>query len=127
MTHPAVRDLFQSLARHTAFQELCRRLVRRESNRLSLGGLTTTAKALYLVLLWQAAERPLIVVVDGNKQAEALADLIGTFFDLLVNRNDIPHPQTIPALDILPHQKLSPHTEIAEQRAIGLWRLATGR
>ncbi|MEO7142853.1 MAG: transcription-repair coupling factor, partial [Bryobacteraceae bacterium] len=28
---------------------------------------------------------------------------------------------------ILPHQKLSPHTEIAEQRAIGLWRLATGR
>ena len=127
MTHPAVRDLLQSLGRHEAFQELTRSLIRRESNRLSLSGLTNTAKALYLVLLWQSIERPLVVIADGNKQAEALGELIGTFFSLLVNRNDVPHPQTIPALDVLPHQKLSPHTEIAEQRAIGLWRLATQR
>ncbi|MGH9668290.1 MAG: transcription-repair coupling factor, partial [Bryobacteraceae bacterium] len=127
MTHPAVRDLIQSLARHEAFQDLIRRLLRRETNRLSLSGLTNTAKALYLVLLWQTTERPLAVIVDGNKQAETLGDLITAFFNLLVNRTDIPHPQTIPAYDILPHQKLSPHTEIAEQRAIGLWRLATQR
>jgi transcription-repair coupling factor (superfamily II helicase) len=125
MTHPAVRDLFQSLNRHPAFQDLIGRLVRRESNRLSLSGLTNTAKALYLVLLWQSTERPLLVVVDGNKQAETLGELIGTFFDLLVNRHDIPPPQTIPALDVLPHQKLSPHSEIAERRSVGLWRLAT--
>ena len=78
------------------------------------------------MLLWQATERQFLVIVDGNKQAEALAELIETFFDLLVTA-DIPRPQMIPALDVLPAQRLSPHTEISEQRAIGLWRLAGGR
>ena len=36
-------------------------------------------------------------------------------------------PQLLPALDVLPLQNLSPHAEICEQRAIGLWRLATQR
>jgi len=127
VTHPAVRDLFQHLARDPAFQELAGQLVRRDTRDLSLSGLTTTAKAIYLTLLWQVTERPLIVVVDGNKQADALAELIDTFFDLLVERRDIPRPQTIPALDVVPHQRLSPHSEIIQQRAIGLWRLATQR
>ena len=33
----------------------------------------------------------------------------------------------MPALDVLPLQNLSPHAEMLEQRAIGLWRLATQR
>lgn len=127
MTNPAVRDLLQSLTRVPAFQELATRLTRREGNRFSLSGLTTTAKGLYLVLLWQVLERPMLVVCDGNKQAEALSEAIQTFFQLLVHRTDVTTPQLVPALDVLPHQKLSPHTEIAEQRAIGLWRLATER
>ncbi len=94
--------------------------------RLSLSGLTNTAKAAYLVLLWQATERPFVLVVDGNKQAETLTESIETFFDLLVT-SDVPRPQLVPALDVLPAQRLSPHNEIAEQRAIGLWRLAMGR
>jgi transcription-repair coupling factor (superfamily II helicase) len=32
----------------------------------------------------------------------------------------------LPALDVLPGQRLSPHNEISEQRAIGLWRMASG-
>src|SRR5262249_12155561 len=36
-------------------------------------------------------------------------------------------PRLLPALDVLPLQNLSPHAEICEQRAIGLWRLATQR
>ncbi len=47
-----------------------------------------------------------------------------TFFDLLVT-SDIARPQTIPALDVLPSQRMSPHSEISEQRAVGLWRLAS--
>jgi transcription-repair coupling factor (superfamily II helicase) len=124
LTHPAVRELLQALARNAAFQELVGEVLRRDTPRVSLSGLTTTAKAAYLTLLWQATERPLIVVVDGNKQAEALFELAGTFFDLLVQRPDLPRPQLIPALDVLPHQRLSPHSEITEQRGIGLWRLA---
>jgi transcription-repair coupling factor (superfamily II helicase) len=124
VTHPAIRDLLQSLNRDSAFQEAVSRLTRNPFARLSLSGLTTSAKALYLVLLWQLTERNLIVVVDGNKEAETLGELVDTFFDLLVT-SDVPRPQTIPALDVLPSQHLSPHTEISEQRAVGLWRLAS--
>jgi transcription-repair coupling factor (superfamily II helicase) len=79
---------------------------------------------LYIVLLWQATERNLVVVVDGNNRADALTELVDTFFDLLVT-SDLPRPQTIPALDVLPAQRMSPHNEISEQRAIGLWRVAS--
>ena len=92
----------------------------------AVSGLTTTAKAAYSVLLWQLLNRPLIIVVDGNKQAEALSEALETFFGLLIP-GDRPGPQLLPALDVLPLQNLSPHAEICEQRAIGLWRLATGR
>src|SRR5580698_5173410 len=123
VTHPAIRDLFQSLSRDPAFQEAVSRLLRDPSARRSLSGLTTTAKALYFVLLWQATERNVVVVVDGNKQAETLGELVDTFFGLLVT-SDLPAPQTIPAMDVLPAQRMSPHSEISAERAIGLWRLA---
>ncbi|MBZ5602318.1 MAG: transcription-repair coupling factor [Acidobacteriia bacterium] len=123
MTHPAVRDLFQTLARDAAFQELTGKLLRREAGPFSLAGLTPTAKALYLVLLWQATERPIIVVTDSNQRAEQLAELTQTFFDLLISHSGS-GPQLLPALDVLPGQKLSPHSEITGQRAMVLWRLA---
>lgn len=127
MIHPSIRDLFHGLRNHPAFRELTRKLTAESPASLSLSGLTTTAKAIYLVLLWQATERPLLVIVDGNKQAEALSELIDTFYELLIPSNEGPRPQSIPALDVLPGQNLSPHSEIAEQRATGLWRLATRR
>jgi transcription-repair coupling factor (superfamily II helicase) len=127
VTHPAIRDLFQSASRQAAFQELLRRLTRGERGPFSVSGLVPTAKALYLALLYQATEKPLLVIVDGNKQAESLMEAVETFFHLLIDNRDLPSPQLIPALDVLPHQRLSPHSEIAERRAIGLWRMATQR
>ena len=122
MIHPAVRDLFLDLEKHPSFQEVLRRLASGASS--SLSGLTTTAKAAYSVLLWQSAGRPLIVIVDGNKQAEALFEAVQTFYKLLADNRD-GGPQLLPALDVIPLRNLSPHAEICEQRAIGLWRLAT--
>ena len=122
MIHPAVRDLFLDLGRHPAYQELVRRVT--GGANASLSGLTTTAKALYAVLLAQSCDRPLIIVVDGNKQAEAIAEIVQTFFGLL-SADDRLAPQLLPSPDVLPLQNLSPHAEICEQRAIGLWRLAT--
>ena len=113
MTHPAVRDLFQTLSRHPAFQEVLTKALRQEDSELALAGLTPTAKALYLVLLWQLTERPLLVVTDGNRSAETLLELTETFFDLLIGRPEAGRPQLLPALDVLPGQKLSPHTEIS--------------
>jgi len=124
VTHPAVRDLFQTLSRQPAFQEVIHKLMRREEAAPSLAGLTPTAKALYLVLLWQLTEKPLLVFTDGNQSAEILEELTETFFELLIGRPEAGRPQLVPALDVLPGQKLSPHTEITEQRAIGLWRMA---
>ena len=122
MIHPSVRDLFLDLGKHPSFQEALRRLA--SGGTASLSGLTTTAKALYAVLLSQSSQRPLIIVVDGNKQAEVLYETLHTFFSLLA-AEDRNGPQLLPALDVLPLQNLSPHAEIAEERAIGLWRLAT--
>jgi len=65
------------LARHPAFQQALRSLT--SGSNSSISGLTTTAKAAYAVLLWQAAGRPLIIVVDGNKEAEALTENVETF------------------------------------------------
>jgi len=123
VTHPAVRDLFQTLARDAAFQELTGKLLRREPGPFSLAGPTPTAKALYLVLLWQATERPLVLIADSNQRAELLTELTTTFFDLLISHSGA-GPQLLPALDVLPGQKLSPHSEITGARAMGLWRLA---
>ena len=125
MIHPATRELLQSAARQQSFQTLLQRLTRGDAGPFSVSGLVTTAKALYTVLLYQATERPIFVVVDGNKEAETLLESTEVFFQLLFEGRDLPAPQLIPALDVLPHQRLSPHDEITEARAIGLWRLST--
>ncbi|MGH9620354.1 MAG: transcription-repair coupling factor [Bryobacteraceae bacterium] len=127
MIHPATRDLFQSAARQPEFQALLQKLTRGERGPFSISGLVNTAKALSLVLLYQAVDKPLLVIVDGNKQAETLLESTEAFFHLLFERQEWRTPQLIPAFDVLPHQRLSPHSEIAEARAVGLWRLAAHR
>jgi transcription-repair coupling factor (superfamily II helicase) len=122
LIHPAVRDLFLDLGRHPSFQDALHRLSRSQST--SLSGLTITAKALYSVLLWQTTGKSLIIIVDGSKEAESLYEAVETLFGLLA-AEDRNSPQLLPALDVLPLQNLSPHAEICEQRAIGLWSLAT--
>ena len=125
MTHPATRELLHSAAKQPAFQSLVQQLTRGASGPFSVSGLVNTAKALYLTLIYEQTEKPLIVLVDGNKQAETLLESVEVFFDLLFEGRDLPPPQIVPALDVLPHQRLSPHSEIAEKRAVALWRLSS--
>ncbi|MDX1983435.1 MAG: transcription-repair coupling factor [Bryobacteraceae bacterium] len=124
MTNPAIRDLLLSLGRTAAFSELAHSL-RAPGAVHAMSGLTRTAKAIYIPLLWQAAQRPLLVITESSKQAEALAESVETFFDLLVGKGAHPRTQLLPAFDVLPGQKLAPHDDIGEQRAVGLWRMAT--
>ncbi len=106
------------------FHDVVRRLA--ATRKASLAGLVPAAKALYAVHTWHATGKPVIVVCDGSRAAETLYELTCTFFDILAESTTIGRPQLIPALDVLPAQQLSPHSEISEQRAIGLWRLAMG-
>ncbi len=124
MTHPATRELLQSAARQSSFQQLLQLLTRGEHGPFAVSGLVTTAKALYLTLLHQATEKPIFVLVDGNKEAETLLESVEVFLDMFFDGRDLPAPQLIPALDVLPHQNMSPHNEIEEKRAVGLWRLS---
>ncbi|MDW8129130.1 MAG: transcription-repair coupling factor [Bryobacterales bacterium] len=131
MVHPAIRDLLLSAARHPAFQELLHRIRRCDAAagaRLgALCGLTQTAKALYLVLLWQALRRPLLAIVEDPRRAEELAQVAATFFEMLSDERTFAAPQLLPAFDVWPGHGLAPHAEIRQQRAVALWRLATAR
>lgn len=124
MTHPALRDLLESLGRDPAFDQIIRGL--RTHSHQSLSGLSLPAKALYSALLWKRTGQPVLLVTDGAQEAEGVFAALETFFDIIVNDETKPKPQLLPALDVLPSQGLSPHSEISEERAVGLYRLASG-
>lgn len=91
MTHPAVRDLFQSFTSGDGLQQIVRGLANNKHQ--SLSGLTLTAKALYSVLLWKATGRPLIIVTDGAKEAELLLEAVRTFFEILTGGQGLEPPR----------------------------------
>jgi transcription-repair coupling factor (superfamily II helicase) len=87
LIHPTIRDLFLGLGKHPAFQEALQHLRSAQpGSAISLSGLTLTAKPSYSVLLWQATGRPLLIVTDGSKEAEALTGTIDTFFTCCLRR-----------------------------------------
>src|SRR5438445_5215178 len=69
----------------------------------------------------------MFIFVKANKEAETLVETLEVFFEMFFAGRDLPPAQLLPAFDVLPHQHLSPHNEIAEKRAVALWRLATGQ
>ena len=92
---------------------------------MGVSGLSPAAKALLLVLLRRAAERPLIVVVSDNRVADDFIPILQAFAELTAALD----PESIislPARDVLPFQNLSPHPEIQEERATALWKIASG-
>jgi transcription-repair coupling factor (superfamily II helicase) len=127
MRNPRIEELFAGLARSAGLQALIRSLEQSaaaaEKPVRRLSGLTLTAKAAYAALLYRATGRPLILIADGNKQAEALFPAIAAFCGLL----ELPQPPLlVPALDVLPGQAMSPHADILAARAGAFDRLAKG-
>src|SRR5580693_9244105 len=124
MVLPFVRDLFADVEKLPAFIRVASHL-REGTGRLRVSGLTPTAKALLLVLLQKAAGRPFIVVVFDNRTAEELVPVLQAFHEL-IGGNDPDSVVSLPTRDVLPFQNLSPHPEIQEERAVALWKIATG-
>lgn len=124
MILPFVRELFSDVETLPAFTRIASHL-RENAGRIGVSGLSSSAKALILVLLQRAVERPLILVVADNRAADDLAPILRAFGEL-TGSVDPESVVCVPARDVLPFQNLSPHPEIQEERATALWKIASG-
>jgi transcription-repair coupling factor (superfamily II helicase) len=124
MVLPFVRDLFTDVEKLPAFSRVASHL-KEGTGRIRVSGLIPTAKALLLVLLQKATGRPLIVVVPDNRAADDLVPVLQAFCEL-TGAADPGSVVSLPNHDVLPFQNLSPHPEIQEERAVALWKIATG-
>jgi transcription-repair coupling factor (superfamily II helicase) len=124
MVLPFVRDLFTDVEKLPAFTRVASHL-KEGAGRICVSGLVPTAKGLLLVLLQKASGRPLIVVVPNNRGVEELVPLLQAFCEL-TGAAEPDSVVSLPNHDVLPFQNLSPHPEIQEERAVALWKIATG-
>jgi transcription-repair coupling factor (superfamily II helicase) len=124
MLLPFVRELFADVEKLPAFARVASHL-REGTGRISVSGLTPTAKALLLVLFHRSANRSLILVVNDNRAVEEFVPLLRGFAEL-TSACDPEDVVSLPARDVLPFQNLSPHPELQEERATALWKIATG-
>ncbi len=124
MILPFVREMFAELEQAPGFERV-RRHLSLGAGRRRVSGLTSTARALYLPLMAQAAKQLLIVMVADNKAAEALEPLLKAGCEL-TGAVDPARVVRFPAHDVLPFENLSPHPDVQEQRAAALWKLSTG-
>jgi transcription-repair coupling factor (superfamily II helicase) len=124
MILPFVREIFAELEQASGFERV-RRHLSLGAGRRRVSGLTWTARALYLPLMVRAAKQPAIAIVADNKAAEALEPLVKAGCEL-TGAVDPARVVRFPAHDVLPFENLSPHPDVQEQRAVALWKLATG-
>jgi transcription-repair coupling factor (superfamily II helicase) len=124
MALPFVRDLFADVEKLPAFSRVTSHL-RANTGRIRVSGLNPSAKPLLIAEMQRAGGRPLIVLVRNNEAAEELWPVMQAYSELIAaaRADEI---VVLPARDVLPFQSLSPHPEIQEQRAIALWKIATG-
>src|SRR5690242_20713793 len=124
MVLPFVRDLFADAEKLPVFARVASHL-RANADRLRVSGLNPSAKALLLSEFQEAAGRPLIVIVKNNEAADELLPVVQAFAELTGGAS-ADAIVSLPTRDVLPFQNLSPHPEIQEQRAIALWKIASG-
>jgi transcription-repair coupling factor (superfamily II helicase) len=124
MILPFVSELLAQIARRPAIGEASDR-IRRNTGEARIAGLTESAKAVVVPLFFREIGRPAILVVDSNERAEALIEPVRWCYRAITGKpgRRVAH---LPAYDVLPYEARSPHAEIAEARAVALWRLATG-
>src|ERR1700733_5624176 len=125
MLLPFVRELFADVELLPGFTRVASHL-KEGTGRIRVSGLSPTAKAVLLVLLRRAAERPLVVVVNDNRAIEDFVPVLRGFCELTA-ACDPESVVALPARDVLPFQNLSPHPELQEERATALWKIATGK
>ena len=125
MILPSLRELLSGLDRHPSWEAALAGCRRGPGEVIRLTGLTSTAKALYTALLAQRSAAPVIAVVSSNIEADRFVETVGAFFPWLEISAPC-EPYALPSQDLTPYEGLSPHPEISEKRAVGLWRMCEG-
>ncbi len=128
MILPVVSELLARVGTHPAMDAATDELRRMASRAAAPGevrisGLTDSAKAIVAAQAAAALGRPVIYVVESEARAEALTGTLRYFLTAFSPRATVAY---LPALDVLPYQRRSPHPEIAEARGVALWRFVTG-
>ena len=123
MILPFVSELLGQVARRPALVGACDR-IRRDAGEVGIAGLTDSAKAFIAPLIVREVGRPGMLVVESNERAEALLEPVRWCYCAITGKpgRRVAH---LPAYEVLPYERRSPHAEIAEARAVALWRLAT--
>jgi transcription-repair coupling factor (superfamily II helicase) len=99
--------------------------IRRSGGEVRLAGLTDSAKALLVPLAFAELGRPLVLLLDSNQRAEEVLAPLRWFYRALTGK-PASRVLALPAHDVLPYDNRSPHPEISEDRAVALWRFASG-
>ncbi|HKQ87045.1 MAG TPA: transcription-repair coupling factor [Candidatus Acidoferrales bacterium] len=124
MILPLVSELLSRVARCPAVDNAVESL-RRGRPGGGISGLTESAKALLAPMICSELGRPTILLVESPQRAEDLLAPVRWFYRALTNKpgRRVAH---LPAYEVLPYEGRSPHAEIAEERAVSLWRFASG-
>lgn len=127
MKLPALTDLFDRLGRVGRIPDLLAALTRGANGEFGLAGVNETAAILYAALLHKTTDRPVVFLTDSNPHGDAICEALTAFLALMDAPAHRGAPFLVPAHDVTPYDGLSPHADINERRAMGLWRLADGQ
>ena len=116
-------SLLQPVLDHPSFQAVRSKCASAGGSEVHLSGLTRPAKAAVLAGLAYELARPLIVL---TADPDALRETTATFLNWLEPGSGA-GVSVLPFFDVTPYENRSPHAEIAESRAITLWRITQGR
>ena len=119
-------ELFGAIETAAGFTSLIDRFRAAEVCSCVLEGLTDGAKAPVLASLGAVFERPLLIVSAREASLENFAAAIDFYFRQRTERKAV-HAVALPAYDCGPYDHLSPHSEIAQQRALALSQMRSGQ
>jgi transcription-repair coupling factor (superfamily II helicase) len=125
MILPSVSETLGPVSAHPALEAAVAAL-RQGTARERIAGLTDTAKALIAAIVVSELRRPTVVLVESGGRAEVFAAAMQFFYSALAGQ-EATEVAVLPAMDVFPWQEAAPHAEILENRAVTLWRYATGQ
>jgi transcription-repair coupling factor (superfamily II helicase) len=116
-----IPKILSRISAATDFRRIANETLKGDSD-VVVSGLAGTARALFIVALWQALRRPLIVVTPHDRNLSTLADDI-EYFHQALNAPGSNKVCRFPAWETDPYSGLTPHADILQTRATTLWCL----